>query len=388
MCLIGITAGTALGADVINVDINGYNSQTLYIGNGAYDVGQVPWTIYYGSYGKAVGSAKTESLANSGQVNVSSTYSSQIWIGDNGDNHTYISGTGLMDDGFVANPGTEPNLALYGQGAYQGVYNIYVYGADAGSFTLCRYGVRTTKTVTGNVPAGQFVEGGNYVVFNNVDINSTNPSDIYLIYTNKLNALQFVRVKTIPSVQNGTLIQAAEYSVAGDRNGRETETTDYGPDIYPGDTIYPNGRVVGYLDTGEFMEYEFSVDNANKGRYDIQLGISGEAIRTGGMELYVDDKFIGAPGATKSVTTVVNTNPNIALANLTAGTHRVRWMVKQYNTGWAAAYVKFTRVGDLQIASCSDVQANNLALKGDFTGDCIVNMKDLKAFAANWLVKY
>ncbi len=62
-----------------------------------------------------------------------------------------------MNNGFVANAGTaEPNISIWGQGAYQGVYDIYVYGNDAGSFRLDQNGVTTTKTVTGGIGAGTF----------------------------------------------------------------------------------------------------------------------------------------------------------------------------------------------------------------------------------------
>ena len=98
-------------------------------------------------------------------------------------------------------------MDIFGEGAYQGVYDIYVYGKDAGEFKLNWYGTTTTKSVTGGVAAGTFVEGGNYVVFSNVDLNDTYSGNIYLNYTNKLNALQFVKKKQPVAVTNGTLIR-------------------------------------------------------------------------------------------------------------------------------------------------------------------------------------
>ena len=197
--------GVALAAEVINVDLNGYGDDKPYVGNGAYDVGDdAVWTVYYGGWGRAVGSARSEGLpAEQPGDGIAAFMPAQVWIGDNGQNHTYQSGSALMDDGFVANPGKEPNLAIWGQDAYQGIYDIYVYGNDAGTFKLTRRGVTTTQTVAGDANAGQFELGHNYVVFPDVNINNANSNDVNISYTNVINGLQFVRKKSPVSVGNG-----------------------------------------------------------------------------------------------------------------------------------------------------------------------------------------
>src|SRR4030042_1825621 len=74
-------------AEVINIDLNGYNDDTPYVGNGAYEVGDdAVWTAYYGGWGIPVGSDKTEGLVGSNvplaEQFYSSVYAAQVWIGD------------------------------------------------------------------------------------------------------------------------------------------------------------------------------------------------------------------------------------------------------------------------------------------------------------------
>jgi hypothetical protein len=270
--------GVVTAAEVINVDIKGFNDNTPYVGNGAYDVGNAVWAPYYGGWGVPVGSPRSEALVPStvpvAHQFLSSVYAAQVWIGDNGQKHGYQSGSGLMDDGFVANVGAEPNISIFGQGAYQGVYDIYVYGRDAGSFILDQNVngtfVETTKIVSGDANAGEFKLGQNYVVFSDVNVNSSDSHNLYLTYTNKLNALQFVS-KKVPFVvepnESGVIrIQAGNWSVAGDRNNRPTadnEGTKFGPDTFTDASV---GREVGWLDVYEFMDYDITVNEANEGQ--------------------------------------------------------------------------------------------------------------------------
>ena len=264
--IVLVAVGVAMATDVINVAIRGYNDNTSYIGSGAY-IGNIStnvydacdayvWTPYYGGWGVPVGSARSEALVGAlvppAQQYLSSVYAAQVWIGDNGQNHTYLhnSDENLMDNGFVAAPVTsEPNISIWGQGAYQDVYDIYVYGNDAGSFILDQSGVITTKTVSGGIGAGTFVENGNYVIFHGVDVNNSNPQDLYLTYTNKLNALQFVRQKSPFVVEPNSLglirIEAGKWDVAGNRNTRDTLLTPFGPSTYYDANF---GEEVGYLD--------------------------------------------------------------------------------------------------------------------------------------------
>jgi hypothetical protein len=104
-----VAVGVVTAAEVINVDIKGYGSNIPYVGNGAYDVGpNTVWTVYYGGWGMPVGSARSEGLAASDQTGFCGVYAAQVWIGDDGLNHGYQYGTGLMNDGFAA---TDPCTA-------------------------------------------------------------------------------------------------------------------------------------------------------------------------------------------------------------------------------------------------------------------------------------
>lgn len=399
--LLVLGAGIVVSAaEVINVDLNGYNDNRAYVGNGAYDVGEdAVWTVYYGGWGRPIGSKRTEALVGSGipliQQYYSSVYAAQVWIGDNGQNHTYQSGSALLDDGFVRTAG-EPNLALFGEGSYQGVYDIYVYGSDAGSFKLGYYGTVTTQTVAGDANAGQFELGHNYVVFDNVDINTGNSEDIYIAYTNVINGLQLVKQKEPfviePNSLGLTRIPAGDWDVAGDRNTRQAESNRFGPDTFF-DDVNGIGRLVGYLDIPEFMEYDITVDEANEGQYEISIGVRGDSIGIppggnsggGGMKIYLDDMFIGEvnlltapPAGTTGETTKVK-------ANLYEGSHTIRWMLAAGNTGANIVDVNFVKLGNPVIATCADIVNYGFALVEDLNGDCKVDTKDLYIATEDWV---
>ncbi len=70
--IVLVAVGVAMAAEVINVDIKGYNDNTPYIGSGAY-IGNIStnvydacdayvWTPYYGGWGVPVGSVGSEAL--------------------------------------------------------------------------------------------------------------------------------------------------------------------------------------------------------------------------------------------------------------------------------------------------------------------------------------
>jgi hypothetical protein len=380
-------AGVVLAAEVINVDIKGYNDNTPYIGNGAYDVGpNTVWTVFYGGFGVPVGSSRSEGLQSEDQPFFCSVYAAQVWLGDDGQDHTYQYGSSLMDDGFVANPSTEPKLNIYGQGAFQGVYDIYVYGRDAGSFTLTRYGVPTTQTVSGDANAGEFKLGQNYVIFSSVDINNVNSNDLYLTYTNKLNALQFVKKKSPVAVKDGTIIWAGNWDVAGERNIRSDDPQGFGPDTMGAEpNIY-----VGNLDVGEFMGYDITVDDVNQGRYfiviDVNTGGPVNVYRANPLRIYLDDKFV----ADVCAMTVGEANSTIASVNLFKGSHTVKWHLPFQgiggSTGSNLIYLQFTRTGNIAMNDCNEVGFYGVRYPGDLSGNCAVGLDDLALMVDNWLI--
>jgi hypothetical protein len=397
--------GFVTAAEVINVDIQGDINSAPYVGNGAYDVGaNAVWTAYYGTFGVPVGSARSEALVLYDvpllQQYFSSVYAAQVWIGDNGELHDYYgSGTGLMDDGYVADAGQSPKIALFGAGAYQGVYDIYVYGAEAGSFTLTliRDGNTSNQTlpVDGDANEGMFEPGHNYVLFENVDINDSNSNNTYISYTNVINGLQLVKQKEPFAIEPNSLglirIAAGNWDVAGERNTRATESARFGPDTWfdDGNGI---GRVVGYLDSGEFMGYDITVDEANEGQYQISLGVMGGTlgyINNGSMYIYLDDRSIGEVNLATAATTGNIGETTKVTANLYKGSHTVRWFFSGYagtNTGFSLADVNFVRIGPAVISNCADVVNYGFAITEDFNGNCVVALDDLALLVDNWLI--
>jgi hypothetical protein len=383
----------APAAEVINVDLNGYNDNVPYVGNGAYDVGDdTAWTVYYGGWGEPVGSKRSEGLTKEvppAEQWLSSVYAAQVWIGDDGQNHGYLWGSALLDDGFVANDTPDPKINLFGEGAYQGIYDIYVYGSQAGDFTLNYYGTPTTLSVDGDANEGQFELGHNYVVFNDVDINSANPADVNISYTNVINGLQLVKQKDPFVIEPNSLglirISAGNWDVAGERNTRTTEITYFGPDTFF-DDVNGIGTLVGYLDTGEFMTYDIVVDEANEGRYDISLGYQNAPIYGDSMRIYVDDILIGEVNKPSTPIPLGSTAETDAeTVNLYEGSHTVTWMLYAGETAMNIDYVKFTRVGDAANTNCKDVVRAGLTLGEDLNGDCVVDLEDLYTMVYGWL---
>ncbi len=356
--------GVVTAAEVINVDIKSYGDNTPYVGNGAYDVcdGAV-WIPYSGGWAVPIGSSRSEGLTGqlpTEQQMLPGVYAAQVWIGDNGQLHGYQYGVDLMDSGFTAVAPNEPNISLFGQGGYTGRYDIYAYGDVNGSFILDQNGVKTAKGVTGGVTPGTFVNGGNYVVFTDVNITNADSSLLYLTYTSKLSALQLVKKKSPFVIEPNALglirIPAGDWDVAGDRNSRDTETTKFGPDTRF-DDANAIGNCVGYLDTSEFMDYDITVDDANKGQYEISLGVMGGGsyayISVASMRILVDDVNLGdvsQPTNDPNTGEIVDTTK--VKANLYPGSHTVRWLLygsgaDGKNTGANIAYVKFTRIGNI-----------------------------------------
>lgn len=386
-----VAVGVVTAAEVINVDIRGYGDNMPYVGNGAYDVGpNAVWTAYYGGWGVPVGSSRSEGLATSTQSGFSSVYAAQVWLGDNGLIHGYQwgSNSSLMNDGFTAQGPNEPNLAIFGQGAFQGVYDIYVYGSGAGgSFTLTRYGTPATQTISGDANAGEFKLGENYVVFSNVDINNSSSDDLYLTYYQvTLNALQFVKKKSPVEVNNTgtTIVSAANWDVAGDRNMSYSYRTDlqpFGPDTY--------GGTVGYVDVGEFMGYDINVGDANQGRYLISLDVNtASQYRAIPLRIYLDDKVLGDVCDMNLIAWAGKTTD--ISANLFKGSHTIKWHLPFQGTGGTTGFnvvdVNFTPIGSFTMSDCNEVGFYGYNYPADLSGNCVVGLEDLALAVDNWLI--
>jgi hypothetical protein len=383
LCL-GIV-GIASAVEVINIDINNYGNDTAYTGQGAYPGGS-GWIVYYGGWGIPVGSQRSADLVEQGAGAAPGTYAEQVWIGDPG-GHGYIgSGSGLLEDGFVnSDPNlslvdlNDPNIAFMGEGAYGGDFDVYVYGNTAGIFMIADgETILGTQSVTGTVSG--FVEGENYVVFENVPLG--NPNMIRLYYSNEINGLQLVSrkapVAVIPSIDpNDNLIDARNYDVAFDTNARGGEMTVYGPDL---------GSYVHYLDAAEYMVYDLVVDTAAAGQYDL----SADFVTYWGaaaLDMSLDDVLVGSLTQTQHTedSTVYRSVENLRI-NLFEGTHTLRWANTELY--FDVVRLRLTYVGAITLEDCGDVYLYGLEPAGDLNNDCRVNMADFVEVAANWLVNY
>lgn len=383
LCLTA--AGSAFAVEIINIDINNYGNDSGYSGPGVI-AGRTDWIPFYGGWGLAVGSPRSANLVNQGAGAAASTYAEQVWIGDDGLGHGYITGAGngLMDDGFVNTGGrgglNDPNIAFMGEGAYGGNFDLIVYGSEAGTFTLADGNdILASKSVSGGVAEG-FVEGGNYVVFENVPLGNPNMTRLY--YTNVINGLQLVSRKTpvtvVPSSDpNDNLIDARNYDVAFDTNARGGEITIYGPDL---------GSYVHYLDTGEYMIYDLYVPQEAQGKYLLSADFVtywGAA----GLNLYLDNKPLGSLSQTQhqedsSIYRSVEDLP----VNLFAGTHELKWMNTQ--NYFDVVRLRLTYEGPISLDNCEDVYLYELEPAGDLNRDCRVDLTDLAVLVNNWLVNY
>lgn len=385
LCL-GIV-GSASAVEVINIDINNYENETAYEGPGAYP-GGAGWIVYYGGWGIAVGSQRSANLINQGEEPGPGTFAEQVWIGDPGTGHDYIgSGDTLLGDGFVnLNPRSsgatlnDPNIAFMGQGAYGGDFDLYVYGNTAGEFMLADgETVLGTMAVTGTTTG--FVEGENYVVFENIPLG--NPNMIRLYYTNEINGIQLVSRKVpfavIPSDDpNDNLIDARNYDVAFDTNARTGEgSNQWGPDI---------GTYVHYLDTGEYMIYDIAVDALAEGQYDL----SADFVTYWGaaaLDMSLDDSPVGSLTQTQhnEDPTVYRSVENLRI-NLFQGAHEIKWANTELY--FDVVQLRLTYVGPIILENCEDVYLYGLQPAGDINTDCRVDFDDLALIVNDWLFNY
>ena len=199
---IRVCDGTAVPAvEVINVDFNVDKDANDYTGKGAFDTGKAVyddgasrWLVFEPNmtirrtslpgWGIPIGSPRSSHLGDSNDPNNPAIYARQVWIGDRGVGRVAYRDAnypspGLMNDGFQRTSG-EPNIFLWGKDAYTGTYDIYVYGNGAGDINVVKYNAEkavweyNTVTLTGSVPYGQFVQGGNYAKFTEVNILDSN----------------------------------------------------------------------------------------------------------------------------------------------------------------------------------------------------------------------
>lgn len=379
--------GAALAAEVISIDLNGYNDANAYTGEAAVP-GATVWRAYYGGWGKAMGSPRSANLADYNEPNKPGTYAAQVWIGDNGQNHVYISGSALMDDGFDANDlePVDPCISLIGLaqdpclggGAYTGVFDIYVYGSEAGAFRIRNSVIDQNQSVSGGF-IGDFNEGQNYVVFNGVSIDEAN--EVYLTYTNVLNGLQLVKLKEPVAMSSYTVISAPDYDLAYETNQRVGEGSPFGPDIV-GDPV----PMVAYLDAGEYMEYDIIVDEANEGFYNIVAYLNTPEGLADDLDIYLDGLLLGT--LYLGTTQVYWPSENNVSVNLFEGSHTFKWVSTGPELWFNIADFEFTRVDDVVMNDCNDVYKYGFNYAADYTGDCHVDEEDLALLVDNWLNCY
>lgn len=388
--LMGIVS-VASAVEVISIDINNFNNGTAYTGEAAVP-GATDWIAFNGGWGVPMGSPRSADLRYLSDANdIPGTYAEQVWFGDPG-GHGYFSGTGdgLLDDGFV-NDGSsspaDPEVAFIDgfPGAYGGTFDVYIYSNSEGTFTLkddpgdpnFPAGVVIGTASTTGTTSG-FVEGENYVLFPNVSI--ADPNQITLVYSNELAGIQLVSTKATPvsivasSDPNDNLIDARNYDVAYDTNDRTTEITRYGPDL--GDVVY-------YLNTGEYMEYDISVDAANEGQYSIAAGV-GTQYGPANLSLYLDGVLHNTLTYIQTGDDSVNAT-NAATVNLFEGNHTLKWAAETSQVYFNVVDLRISHLGGISVADCAELQKYpDQILIADINNDCRVDLDDLLLLVAEW----
>jgi hypothetical protein len=404
-------AGMASAVEVINIDLNKQGNEAAYSGPGAYEATNI-WRVYSEGWGKAMGSPRSADLADYDEPNEISTYAAQVWIGADMNNSTTYGpcDVTLMDDGFANTGGPadpNPTIRLWGIDAYGGIdpnFDIYVYGANDGNFTLtCP--LRTPTVEVNHVDGWSlpgYVPGKNYVVFRSVPI-SSDSNYVTLSYDNVLNGLQIVKLKypkVIGAAGDPTYINAQEYDVAYESNRRVGEPLHFGPDL---GAIYDpwddaNIPCVTYLDAGEYMEYDIEVKDGNEGWYEVSAEVDVNlapasfdiSLIYGGNNTEVPLGTIGhAQDATQDRRFKPTDDPASVAFNLFAGTHSIKWRVTS-DIYVNISRLKVDRIGDLQNVDCDEARKYGWNIPYDFDGDCHVDFKDLAYIIteADWLSCY
>jgi hypothetical protein len=458
-------AGVVSAREVISIDLNAYGNTTAYSGKGAVDsnFAQV-WRAYYGGngygaggtggWGKAMGSPRAYHLADYNEPNKPSIYAAQVWISDmnasdaNIPAHGWygsISETNLMGDGFYKNGSLDPCIRLWGRGAYGGRggiadpnFDIYVYGPEAGDFTLTVRGeagyTAGPNHITGIVPVGQdFNEGGNYVVYRNVPIHYTDPCDpcdpnnfgynygyVTISYSNKLSGLQLVKLRDPLKINRHVtenLIRATAYDVAYETNRLSAENDRYGVDYnalclpngcqgVPEDLNHPCGLVVA-TDRREEIGYDIDVNSDAVGTYILDVNVTDRNRAGNGnlvsLDMFIDDANVG--------TTVYDAGyfvwpPRYTLNPLSVklfkGIHTIMWRAGSVGYipqwGFNVHDIRLKYDSPATMVNCDEVYEYGYNYVRDYAGaetgpydvghDCRVNFNDLAVITDNWLNCY
>jgi hypothetical protein len=399
-------AGMASATEVINIDLNGYGNTVAY--NGFTDIGTNIWRAYYGGsnpegWGKAMGSPRTNNLANYDEPNKTSTYEAQVWIGDNNATvpHGWImgDGNGLWNDGFKKSGGPadpNPSVVLWGKDAYAGTYDLYLLGE------------KNTTIFKVTSPAHNYgtlkADDDGVAEFDDVVIGAYD-ANVTVVYDSNFYGIQLVKklraheIKDVVTIHDPTCgnendwmeVNAPEYDVAYETNTRSGEIMLFGPDFEL------NGAVVGYLDSGEYMKYDIYVAPADAGYYNIDALVNTFEGKVNSLQIYIDDVLFG------SMYDVNDTSASAGLedyfwissgdtgwpggfqasGNLFAGYHTLEWKVpsQQY---FNIQKLRLLCVGPVVMHDCNDVYKYNFNNAMDFTHDCHVDFKDLALIATNW----
>lgn len=398
LCL-GI-AGTAWSTEVISVDLNG-DDYAAYTGMAVYpDAEDVAWRAYYTGTGKPMGSARSANLPDYDEPNIPSTYAAGVWITDaNVSEHTYLTGVDLMDDGFDADVGQSPSLSIFAAAggdannrdgrAFGGTFDIYVYGATSGTFTLSTpvYGPNA-HSITGGY-TGTFVEHQNYTVFENVLIDDTNAAT--LAYDGQINGLQMVSHKQPAAISDGIYLEAEDYDVAYETNGRDDDpgATRLGADIGTYDDTF-NSTAIGYLNWNESMTYDITVAPGDEGVYLLQGFVNTVNGDCNNLKIYLDDDIeigtlflLGDTGGEFSGTNKIN-------VRLFEGEHTLRWVSEGPAIYFDLDSFYFDQdVTDPNFEFCDQVYQYGYGYENDFDDDCDVDANDLAYITGdNWLYCY
>ncbi len=408
-------AGMVLADEVISIDLNNQGDANAYTGEAGVP-GATVWRAFYEGWGKPMGSARTAGLADYDEPNKPGTYAAQVWIGvpDDGP-FNYVSGSALMDDGFEKSGGpTDPNPAIYiigepdyggktsSSGAYSGTFDIYVYSSEPTWITLTSPAIgSSSKQVTDTYTGGSVIEPNNYVVFDDVVVNDGNnvvlgdANTVVVSWDNIINGLQLVKRKEPVALEgkptsdpNGTVISAGDYDVAYETNARGAdEISHFGPDIGAGEfdkePVDRDGCIY-YLETGEYMIYDITVDDVNQGEYEIHPEVA-TAWSDADMRIYLDDRLVGTVTHPHS-----DQNPKFYMAdvpvytNIFAGSHEVKWVVGSpmyFDVG----SLKFYWVGDINMPDCDAVYKYGFNYTSDYEKDCRVDANDLKMIVDHWV---
>jgi len=395
------------GVEVINIDLNVDDDANAYIGSAAYSPdgndsnGIYQWRAYYGGMGKAMGSQRSANLADYDEPCKPSTYAAQIWVSDGPDHSSFrdTNDSSMLCDGFKRTSVPEANIVLSGRDAYQGVFDIYVYGNQAGSFTLHRYGVTTgPNTITGVDAYNGFEEGRNYVVYPAVDINDPNygfdsndprAGGIFISYTNQISGIQLVSTKRPVAVYNGKEIGAEDYDVAFETNARNGEGRNFGPDIIPPDAWSPNPAYgyVAYIDSSEYMEYDITMNDVCEGEYWLYAAVDVRDYDADYLEVSLDNIVLGVLWAPQAEAPPLVVATNSVLVNIFEGSHTFKWRLtapRDFNL----SYFVFEYKGPIDISDCNDIYKYHFNYTGDLNGDCHVDFNDLDIMAEQWLICY